>query len=264
MEFELLNVFTRDGLGGNQLAVVYPDKVLSVEVMQQTAVNFGFSETIFIYPGQRARIFTPVGELPFAGHPTIGAAFSIAQKFQLSDFSLHVPKGEIRCEVKDDLAQIVFPGDVLIQRTSADVASLLKRCEISASDVDETSIRELNSGPLFLILPLKTQKALTEAKVMTSLEGEARPYLVYRESKGLFHVRMLSPYLKGGEDAATGSAACALAGWLREVQGEETGDAIIYQGRELGRPSEIHLSWTEDRIVIKGKSVTWGRGLLSP
>ncbi len=74
MNFYLVNVFTKNDKAGNQLAVVFPEKNLSDVHMQDIAKEFNFSETVFIDAYQNLRIFTPKSELPFAGHPSVGAA----------------------------------------------------------------------------------------------------------------------------------------------------------------------------------------------
>ncbi|MBS3822328.1 MAG: PhzF family phenazine biosynthesis protein, partial [Wenzhouxiangellaceae bacterium] len=89
LRFETWDVFTDMRFTGNQLAVVFDADVLTGETMQAITREFGYSETVFVLEGQQAgcdarlRIFTPGGELPFAGHPTVGAAAAIARRHDL-------------------------------------------------------------------------------------------------------------------------------------------------------------------------------------
>lgn len=263
MKFLLLNVFTHDDQGGNRLAVVFPAKSIPDSQMQEITLNFGFSVTVFISPKQELRIFSPWGELPFAGHPTIGAAWAIQANTKKTIFTMQTLKGEVHANTYQQAARIKFPGEVALSEFNGQVENVLKQINLTIDQIEPKHIRLANSGPHFLIIPVKDRAALSAAVTLTQLEGPGRPYLVYRESPGVFHVRMFSPALKHGEDAATGSAACALAGYLREVHKEDRGAVSIFQGKEIQRPSNIRLEWTKSSIFIEGPVLKWGEGHLA-
>lgn len=263
MKFYLLNVFCRDMRHGNQLAVVFPDAAVSDAQMQEIALNFGFSETVFVSQNQYLRIFSPGGELPFAGHPTIGSAWAVGKRTNNLSFALETLRGIVAVRVTGETAQFKFPGEPSFSEYTGQINQILSDCYLSTTQVDMDKIKVVNTGPEFLVIPVKTHEALMKATPLTQMPGSARPYLVFRESTDKFHVRMFSPNLNGGEDAATGSAACALAGYLYQMNNEDLGMITIYQGKELGRPSEIKVSWEKQNIYVSGSVVRWAEGQLT-
>lgn len=258
MKFYLLNVFTKEKRNGNQLAAVFPEKNLSSEDMLRITREFNFSETIFFDSNDKLklRIFTPVGELPFAGHPTVGGAWLVNYlKFAGEKFSLHVPQGELLAEVNGS-SKIRFPGNPVVTSFSGDLSTLLKASNVNESDAEIENVRSVNVGPVFTIIPLKSQEALTEAKLPVQKPG-TRTYFYFLQDSGHAAVRMFGTR----EDAATGSAACALAGYLREVKKMSSGKLILSQGKEMDRECELHLSWN-DSVYIGGFVNLWGEGTL--
>jgi PhzF family phenazine biosynthesis protein len=111
-------------------------------------------------------------------------------------------------------------------------------------------------------MPLKSHAALKNAVPPMTTQDPLKCYFVFQENPSTYHVRMFAPILSVVEDAATGSAACALAAFVREVMGEKSGKATVYQGAEMNRPSEIQLEWTQAEIKLSGKVSEWGRGEL--
>lgn len=259
MKFYLLNVFTKEKKNGNQLAAVFPDKILSSEDMQRITREFNFSETIFFdsHDKQKLRIFTPVGELPFAGHPTVGGAWLLHHlKFAGEKFSLHVPQGELLAEVNES-SKIRFPGKPEISSFTGDLTTLLKSSNVNESDVEFENVRSVNVGPVFTVIPVKTRAALTHAKLPAGQIPGTRNYFYFKQDETHYSVRMFGTR----EDAATGSAACALAGFLREVKKLSSGKIILSQGKEMDRECELHLSWN-DHVFIGGNVNLWGEGTL--
>ena len=94
---------------------------------------------------------------------------------------------------------------------------------------------------------------------MTSKEP-LKCYFIFQEAPHVYHVRMFAPVLSVLEDPATGSAACALGGFLKEVMEEPSGKVKIFQGLEMHRPSEIGLSWNKNGIVLEGLVTKWATG----
>lgn len=223
MKFKLLNVFTKNGENGNQLAAVYPDRKLTSEEMLKIAKEFNFSETIFI-ENKNVRIFTPTGELSFAGHPTVGAASLIKDSFS-------VPEGKVEVEISDSI-YVTYPGDPVVKGNV------------------------VSAGPTFTITEMKSEKELRDLKLPSHPVPGNRLYYFYKHDNSHYSVRMFGMR----EDAATGSAACALAGYLR-VNGQPTGKISISQGKDINRECEIRLSW-DSKIRIGGSVKEWGEGTL--
>lgn len=261
MKFKLINVFTHKNKNGNQLAVVFCDDFPSEEKMQELTLNFGYSETVFIKDLYDVRIFSPAGEYPFAGHPTIGSAWAISQERGSENFEMRVPLGIIPCSVKDLRAQIQFPGKVQLSPYAGSIDELLACTHLKPQDVNAKDIMAAHAGPNFVILPVNSHEALKNAKSPMTLPTKDKAYLVYRESPGVFYVRMFSPALAPREDAATGSAACALAGYLYQHLSEEQGQLTVYQGSEINRSCEIQISWDKNKILLSGSTFCWAEGI---
>lgn len=248
MKFYLLNVFTKDGKNGNQLATVMNDGSLSDSQMLQIAKEFNFSESIFLNQFN-IRIFTPSGELPFAGHPTVGAGWLLNHLHPgKKNFSYIVPLGEISVEV-DDAVTIKYPGAPVV----SDFTGTLPVSENAIAGV----VKTINAGPIFNVIPMISERALRDVKLPAIPVPGIRNYFFYEHNENQFSVRMLG----SREDAATGSAACALAGYLKEVRGMKSGRVAISQGKDINRECEILLKW-DDSISIGGRVTLWGEGTL--
>lgn len=261
MKFEIVNVFTMAGSNsGNQLAIVYPDKMLETSHMQSIARDFNFSETVFIYDNYDLRIFTPKAELPFAGHPSIGAAWSVNQITKHKNFALKAPLGVLTCEAHATGAKLTFPGSPEVKKFAGDLNHVLKHCSVDPSQVHTQFVSVVNAGPEFIIMPLKSHSALKKATPPVTTQDPLKCYFIFQEDPHTYHVRMFAPVLSVPEDPATGSAACALAGFLREMMAEPSGKVKIFQGLEMGRPSEIGISWNKKEIFLEGLVSKWATG----
>ena len=114
LRYVVADVFTDTPLAGNQLAVFTDARGLDDETMQALALEIGFSETVFVLAPEsggnvRIRIFTPVFELPFAGHPTLGTAFVLGAPLQLDVITLETGRGHVPVALeRDESGRIVF------------------------------------------------------------------------------------------------------------------------------------------------------------
>ncbi len=289
------DVFTGTRFGGNQLAVLPEAEGLSDEQMGQIAREFDYSETTFVLPpragrDRRVRIFTPGGEVPFAGHPNIGTAFVLAtmgafgpleepcevvfeEAAGLVRVAIHRrPEGGIWCELT--VPQALTLGAAVPAASAAAAASLAE------ADILTTAHAPLvaSVGLPFVMAELTGREALARARpdlaVFEALvaEGMEEPMLhLYVRSGDEFDVRarMFSPLDGIPEDAATGSANCALAGLLAHL--DEAADADlswrIAQGVEMGRPSVLEAraekrAGAVERVRIGGESVLVCEGLV--
>lgn len=263
MRFELVNVFTtHERNSGNQLAVVYPEKKLSDEEMLSISKYFNYNETIFVHDDYDLRIFTPKVEFPFAGHPTIGAASRISIRTKKKNFTLSVPLGILEVECAEDSARVTYPGSPVIEQFSGDINEILRLSSVEASQVHLNQVKKINAGPDFVVIPLKSLGALQKSTSPIFKKDPIRSYYIFQEAPEKFHVRMFTPFHSAGEDAATGSAACALAAFCRDVMGEVSGKAVISQGIQMGKPSEIRVQWNKTSIKLEGKVFKWAEGTL--
>ena len=264
--YYLCDVFTDTRFGGNQLAVLPQAAGLSSERMQQVAREFNFSETTFVFPPEEAehtntvRIFTPGGEVPFAGHPNIGTAFVLATTGLLGeiDTTLTVTFEEraglvpITIHKRPDQSvwcELAAPERLSLGKT-VDVETIAPVLSLTADDIAAgTHLPQVASvGLPFLFVEVQDRVALERIRVnrekLETLVTDSIPSLihVYTRSDDAncdVRARMFAPLLGVPEDPATGSANCALAGLLGHYAQRSQGmfDWRIVQGVELGRPS---------------------------
>jgi trans-2,3-dihydro-3-hydroxyanthranilate isomerase len=268
LKFITADVFTTTAYGGNPLAVVLNGERLTGAQMQIVAREFNLSETTFILPPQatdhaaRVRIFTPNTELPFAGHPTVGTAWVMAQlglitpSAESARVTFEEGVGLIPLVIDFDGAQPRFVWfttaivpEVLAPPPSADILAAL--VGLQATDLREgTPPLSLTCGTPYTCIPLKTSAGVQRAALNSGLwqqhlaaTSAHKVYVFARPEQGIVHARMFAPGEGVAEDPATGSAACALAEWLVRDDAIVNGTACwtIRQGAEIGRPSEIMI-----------------------
>jgi len=291
LNFVLTDVFSNRPFGGNQLAVFPFADTLADWVMPAIARELKLNETVFVTgktpDGYKIRIFSPHGELPFAGHPIVGAASVLAKQFPLVDgecnFVLHVPAGPVPVEVSGQSKQqnIMIESPMLPTRLqqevpASDIAAMLSLSEKKVL-VDPTIAQAFSSGIPFFCVPLVDQNAVQSAKLDKSvwsilLKDKPAPHLyIFSYGRaGEIHARMFAPGIGIDEDPATGAAAVALGGYLA-ANARGQGDQIkfkIHQGMEMGRPSQILLDVSlKDRLLqsvkLGGRCFEYGRGSFS-
>jgi trans-2,3-dihydro-3-hydroxyanthranilate isomerase len=268
--FQTLDVFTETALAGNPLAVVLDAEGLDDAQMQAIAAEFNLSETVFVLEPRdavnsaRVRIFTPKRELPFAGHPTVGAAALIAQQ-RASDLLaaqdlrivLEEPIGDVVCVARRRNGRALaayFELPKLPQRleekppsTVQIAASLGLELQDIGFDGHEPSV--FSAGAPFLFVPVRSLDAIGRAApgIMPSATKDGPATFVYtRETEregSAYHARMFASASGIYEDPATGSAVAAFAGIVQAFDHPRDGESMltIEQGFEMGRPSLIAL-----------------------
>ncbi|MFZ4121758.1 MAG: PhzF family phenazine biosynthesis protein [Caulobacterales bacterium] len=269
LSFTTMDVFTIEPFAGNPLAVVEGAEGLTTDQMQAIAREFNLSETIFLMPPQdplhtaRVRIFTPNIEMPFAGHPTVGAAIFLAQQRFPPDapidaiLVLEENVGPVRCAVAlqpNGPSYAEFDSPRLSQKagTSGTVASVAEAICLSPADIgfDGHTPVVYSAGAPFAFAPLSSLSSLAAARpgpYLNQVIGERIGLLAYArlpdDSPNAFRVRMFAPDKGVPEDPATGSAAAAFAGVLARFEKLADGRHLfpIEQGVEMGRPSLIAL-----------------------
>ena len=272
LPFCTVDVFTEHRFGGNPLAVFVDAPEISDELMQSIAREFNLSETVFIVKPRdsraqrRLRIFTPARELPFAGHPTIGAAQVLVEEGLAGvsgaggSFVLEVELGLVPINVtrqKNGAWFVQLTTATLPQEGPAApaVAQLAKLLNVAESDIlQQNDFAQFYScGVPFLFVPLRDRSVLARVSVdpesSRKLQATAGASQVYafsydpeREDSDI-RARMFAHEFGIEEDPATGSAAAAFAGYLARRAGKEAGTLqwTIEQGFEMGRPSLIYL-----------------------
>ena len=278
LRYTLLSVFTKRADSGNPLAVVTDTDGLDTEAMQALARKLGLSETVFVFPPAyqahtaAIRIFTPTSELPFAGHPTIGTAICLAYQRIWPKMDeecdalavLEAKGGILRVAVKpagNDVAFAAFDVPSLPQETAETppVDRLAAALGLAPTEIGFENFRprRFSAGSPFTFVPVAGLDAMRRAHVVRAFWDEAfggddhpAAYLYCRETvqhKAAFHARAFVPAMgvAEDEDAATGSAAAAFAAIINYFDGppEGTYNAMIEQGVEMGRPSEIFVEF---------------------
>ncbi|GIU92807.1 MAG: hypothetical protein KatS3mg011_1713 [Acidimicrobiia bacterium] len=237
----VLRVFTRNGEGGNHLGVVTDVTGIDDEQMQTTAAQLGFSETVFVDwregPVPVARIFTPTTEIPFAGHPLVGAGWVLNVLGPGAD-RIRCGIGEIPIHVDGDRTWISVPGTRPVRLTTPPGGGV---------------------GAFEVLMPLPYMVvAYPDPEAVAGLDpdgftSETLAWSWIREGEKV-KARFFAPSVGVREDPGTGSAAVALAEVLRRV-GMESGSLTIEQGDETGRPCTLHLMWNRDAIRVGGAVV---------
>lgn len=291
LDYFLLDVFTDQQLSGNQLAVVIKADDLSDSLMQNIAQEFNLSETIFLSQPliakhtARARIFTPTEELPFAGHPTIGASILLGLQQRASAVRLEEPIGLITCvmdriDQRTGQAHFKLPQNPLETGTAPANTEIAETLGLSESDIGcgEMQPGRFSAGRDFIVVPVTNADVL--AKIELEKRGWADVYGDHHRSVYVFTLtpdeqdndlaaRLFQPGLMLSEDPATGSAAAALIGLLDKYSKERNGQRSyrLRQGREMGRPSiiDMQVGVTDGTLVhcgIGGRAVLVAKGQL--
>lgn len=257
LEYHIYDVFTDQPFAGNPLAVVMGADGLSDAQMQVIAREFNLSETIFVMAPRdpanmaRVRIFMPVGEIPFAGHPTVGCALHLAGG-QDGHILLEEEAGLVPVDIRSGQAEFIAPKIPVRHPGKTDVALIASALDLSETAVGfgEHAPGIWQGGPAFLYVPVAGLDDLATARPIepfwSRLMSEAQvdsAYLYTPDDSG-FRARVFSPTAGIPEDPATGSASAILATQLLDSGTLPEGETHIplRQGIEMGRPSRIGLT----------------------
>jgi len=275
-EYSVVDVFTKTPLSGNPVAVFTDARGLGTCEMQRIARELNLSETTFVFPScsmadYHVRIFTPVNELPFAGHPTLGTVFALAQRSACDSIRLETAMGIIPFRltraVNGELisAQMAQPIPTWSQYEYE--SEVLTALELEES---ECPIEIYSNGPRHVFVGLKSAACLAAIKPDLRILAELPDVAINCfAGDGLdWSMRMFSPAYGVSEDAATGSAAGPLA--LHLIRHGKLGFAQtikISQGSDIGRPSlmyaQVNSSMGEiGPIYVSGSAVVVAQGKL--
>lgn len=271
MRYFTADIFTSSRFGGNQLAVLPDARELTTEQMLAVTREFNYSESTFVLPPdnpantRKVRIFTPGGEIPFAGHPTVGTAFVLASI------------GEVKlsgAETRIVLEEGVGPVPVTIRAQDGkpafcqfSVAKLpevgpplpLRAAMAECLSIDDKDLLDgawspqiVSCGLEFAFVPVRDRSVVARSRInypawdkyLTNTLGQAvMIFALDPEQPGHdVHARMFAPGFGVPEDPATGSACAALGGYLG-ARAPKDGSMrwLVEQGYEMGRPSLIEV-----------------------
>ncbi|MFK3983453.1 PhzF family phenazine biosynthesis protein [Micromonospora sp. NPDC050397] len=276
MEILRYAAFSADPSGGNPAGVVLDATGVDDAEMLRVAAEVGYSETAFLVPvadGEfDVRYFSPLAEVPFCGHATIATAAAYAQRHGAGTMRLNTRAGRV------DVTTALAPDGTttatltsVLPRTGVlaqpDLAELLGALRWSAGDLDPAvPPRVAYAGAWHPVIAAATRHRLADLdydlpalSVLMARHDWTTVDLVWRESSDVWHAR--NPFPPGGvaEDPATGAAAAAFGGYLREL-GLVTVPAMItvYQGADMGRPSVLTVgipAGADSGIAVTGSAV---------
>jgi len=274
------DVFTDVMFGGNQLAVFPDARGLDDDQMLAIAREFNYSETTFVFPpddpahARRVRIYTPGGEVPFAGHPTVGTAHvlaaigEIARTGDETRIVLEEKVGPVPVVIRAARGAPVFAQLSVAQLPQATpspasrtvLARVLGLAEHDLLDGDYAP-ETVSCGLPFLFVPLRDRAAVARARIRVdawerALEGTPSEmvfvFAMDAERAGSdVRARMFAPGISVPEDPATGSACAALGGYLgARTPRDGALQWVVEQGFEMGRPSIIEVEVDKERGAI--------------
>lgn len=254
MKVMRIAAFSDGNSGGNPAGVVIGKELPSSEDMQKIAADVGFSETAFAAPDVRengwiVRYFSPETEVPFCGHATIALGAALALQDGDGIFQLSLREADISVEGRRNgdiiSAALQSPSTSSAKADDVLVSKALELFHYKHDDLDSRIPPAIvNGGASHLVLALKERLRLSqmnydlnEGRKLMNTARLVTISLIYAETEQLFHAR--NPFASGGvfEDPATGAAAAALAGYLRDLDWPHNGLIDIIQGEDMGMKS---------------------------
>jgi PhzF family phenazine biosynthesis protein len=264
--FHQLDVFSSQAMRGNPLAVVHEADALSDDTMAAFARWTNLSETTFLLsPTQagadyRVRIFTPGGELPFAGHPTLGSCqawlWAGGQPRQAKEVVQECGVGLVR--IRRDGARLAFAAPPLRRTGPLDAAEReALRLALGLQPEDILADQWVDNGPGWCALMLRDADCVLSLQPDLAALGDMRAKLgvIGAQPAGhdtRFEVRAFIPTLGVGEDPVTGSLNAGLAQWLIGA-GLAPSSYVVSQGTVLGRQGRVQVSQVGETIWIGGE-----------
>lgn len=283
--FYTADVFTDTLFGGNQLGVLPDARGLTTEQMHNITREFNYSESTFVFPPddpqhtRRVRIFTPGGEVPFAGHPTVGTAHVLAAigEIPLTGDETRIVLEEgvgpvpVLIRARDGKPEFAQLSVAMLPKMSQPTVSRNELAAMLSLDVSEIldgeyAPQNVTCGLPFLIVPLRDRKAIARSRLRLdqweqSLKNdEFNMVMIFAadpERPGSdMRARMYGPSVNVIEDPATGSACACLAGYLAaRTPRDGTLRWVVEQGFEMGRPSILYIEADKKSGDITGVRV---------
>ncbi|GAA2549720.1 PhzF family phenazine biosynthesis protein [Winogradskya consettensis] len=271
LAYEIVDVFTDRPFAGNPLAVVFGAEALAGDQMQALAREFNLSETVFVLPPTeieatyRARIFTPETELPFAGHPSVGAAVvSVRRGLAASGHLVQECGAGLLPIVVSDKDSATLTGGTPTLGDAFDPAVLLDVTGLAGDDFagPKTTPSAAGCGLEFVFLPVE-RRALVRAwadPARAAAAGVSQiDVFAWDSDTNTAFSRVFCPGVSVPEDPATGSAALGLGVWLVAngwLPGDGTSAYTVHQGFEMHRPSLLTCTVTASKGVATSATVS--------
>ena len=272
MDVVRVAAFAEGQVGGSPAGVVICRELPSADAMQAVAAKVGYSETVFAAPsgpGWRVRYFAPEVEVDFCGHATIALGATLAARHGNGVFELQLNRASITVEGRRDgsamLAALQSPPTHSRPAPALLAADALALFSLGAGDLDPRIPPAIaHGGADHLVLALDTRARLAAmqydmeaGRALALAYGIGTFMLVHAEAPQLFHAR--NPFPIGGvyEDPATGAAAAALAGYLRDLGWPHRGSIDIVQGEDMGMRSHLRAAISPARgasIRVSGQT----------
>ena len=295
--FYTADVFTDTLFGGNQLGVLPDARGLTTEQMLAITREFNYSESTFVFPPddpkhtRRVRIFTPGGEVPFAGHPTVGTAHVLAAIGEIPltgdltriVFEENVGPVPVTIRARDGKPEFAQLSVAMLPQVSEPPVRRERLAELLSLDVQdvldgEYAPQTVSCGLPFLLVPLRDRKAVARSRLRLepweqTLRGTPSEMVMVfaadAERPGSdIRARMYGPAVSVAEDPATGSACACLAGYLAaRTPRDGTLRWVVEQGFEMGRPSILEIEADKQNgaitgVRVGGKTVLVSKGQL--
>ena len=267
-----LAAFSRNGQGGNPAGVAFYDTMPSDEEMLRIAKEVGYSETAFLVKqddGWRVRYFAPELEVPFCGHATIALGAALGERFGEGEYKLTLNDSviSVRAEKTESgySSTLGSPGTHSEDAPKEFVDEVLAGFHLTCEQLNpDLPIRFASGGAKHLILFAKERKTLAEmnyefdnVRALMMSQGLITISLLWNESDSVFHSR--NAFAAGGvyEDPATGAAAAALAGYLRDIGWKGANEFVILQGEDMGVPSRLMVRFSPkvgESVSVSGET----------
>jgi len=276
----IVDVFAEAPREGNQLAVVLDAVDLTAEQMQSIATEMNFSETTFVTRremregGYDVRIFTPANELPFAGHPTLGTAWTIRDEWgdgaEQIALNLGIGTVPVRFEIQPDGSAMPWlTAPPISLGETFDHAAIAAQLGLEAVDLDDRfPVQRIDAGIIVTTVPVRSLEALRRSRLQSGFgalvsQPFAAVHLFCAETYANGNDLAARFFFEAGgprEDPATGSATACLGAYLLEHDwfASQELSLRIEQGMEINRPSLLHLKAREcggERVIEVGGNV---------
>ena len=267
-----LAAFSQNGQGGNPAGVAFYDAMPSDEEMLRIAKEVGYSETAFLVKqadNWRVRYFAPELEVPFCGHATIALGAALGERFGAGAYKLFLNNSEI--SVRAEQSENGFSATLQSPETHSEdapaefVDEVLAGFHLTRDQLDPAfPIRFASGGAKHLILVAKERKTLADmqydfdkVRALMMEKNLITISLLWQESDAVFHSR--NAFAAGGvyEDPATGAAAAALAGYLRDIGWQGKHEFTILQGEDMGVPSRLVVKYgpqVGESVAVSGET----------
>lgn len=260
MNIQYIAAFSQGKLGGNPAGVVLSNEPLNSKEMARVAAEVGYSETAFAVATDdsmkswRVRYFSPESEVPFCGHATIALGVALGKAHGGGTYTLTLNDAQVMVETvtsqDDAFATLTSPPTKSRGLSDNELAEILALFGLTHDDLDpRLAPGYIHGGANHAMLALRDRKTLSKmaydldtGRDLMRRQDLVTIMLVYVEGERSFEVR--NAFASGGvlEDPATGAAAAAFAGYLRDLSWPHGGQFTIRQGEDMGSPSLLHVT----------------------